>query len=266
MKNITVLGVDPGIAHTGVAVIKVKTVGYSLITAETLKTSARDETGKRLSIMHDEINATFDAWHIDAIAIARVFHGRNTSSSLTTGAVIGLVHLIAYQRGVPKTDLENRKPSIWDTAKITYRKPSIWDTAKITYRSRRFALRPHRMFAGANDGHRADETGNRGQQHINELLQIQALFDAWGVRLARCNRLGGYFVKGHGDDAFFLTEQTIESVIALRKAKVANLQIKAILEEAGVDFSVLTQPAEPPVTMQTQLHQIVHEVVESTFQ
>lgn len=122
------------------------------------------------------------------------------------------------------------------------------------------------MFAGANDGHRADETGNIRQQHINELLQIQALFDAWGVRLARGNRRSGYLVKGHGDDAFFLAEQTIESVIALRKAKVANLQIKAVLEKAGVDFFMLTQPTEPPVTMQTQLHQIVHEAVESTFQ
>lgn len=101
MKSITVLGVDPGIVPTGVAVIKAKTVGYSLITAEIIKTSARDETGKRLSIIHDEMNATLYAWHIDAIAISRVFHGRNTTSILTTGAVIGLVHLIAYQRGVP---------------------------------------------------------------------------------------------------------------------------------------------------------------------
>ena len=77
MKNITVLGGDPGIAPAGTAVIKTKAVSYSLITAETLKTSARDETG------------------------------------------------------------------------------------------------------------------NIGQQHINELLQIQVLFDAWGVRLARCNRLSG---------------------------------------------------------------------------
>lgn len=77
MKNITVLGGAPGIAHTGVSVIKTKAVGYSLITAETLKTSARDETE------------------------------------------------------------------------------------------------------------------NIGQQHINELLQIQALFDAWGVWLSRCNRLSG---------------------------------------------------------------------------
>jgi crossover junction endodeoxyribonuclease RuvC len=101
MKNITVLGVDPGIENTGLAVIKAKTVGYSLITVETLKTSARDDTGKRLSIIHDEINDTLDAWHITGIAIERVFHNKNITSSLTTGAVIGILQFIAHQRGVP---------------------------------------------------------------------------------------------------------------------------------------------------------------------
>ena len=152
MKNITVLGGDPGIAPAGTAVIKTKAVSYSLITAETLKTSARDETR------------------------------------------------------------------------------------------------------------------NIGQQHINELLQIQAFFDAWGVRLARCNRLSGYLVKGHGDDAFFLTEQTIESVIALRQEKVANAQIKEGLEKAGIDFFVLTRPSDLPVTTQTQLQKVVHEAAENAFQ
>ena len=122
------------------------------------------------------------------------------------------------------------------------------------------------MFAGANDEHQADGTGNIGQQHINELLQIQALFDAWGVRLARCNRLSGYLVKGHGDDAFFLTEQTIESVIALRQEKVANAQIKEGLEKAGIDFFVLTRPSDLPVTTQTQLQKVVHEAAENAFQ
>ena len=101
MKNITVLGGDPGIAHTGVAVIKAKTVGYSLITAETLKTSAHDETRKRLSVIHDEINATLDAWNITSIAIERVFHNYNVASSLTTGAVIGILQFIAHQQGLP---------------------------------------------------------------------------------------------------------------------------------------------------------------------
>ena len=96
-----ILGVDPGIANTGAAIVKSKAVGYSLITAETINTRSNDDTGKRLSVIHDEINATLDAWHIDAIAIERVFHNKNITSNLTTGAVIGILQLIAHQRGLP---------------------------------------------------------------------------------------------------------------------------------------------------------------------
>ena len=101
MKTHITLGVDPGIANTGLAIVKANGTRYSLITAETLKTKACDDTGKRLSIIHDKINATLDAQGITGIAIERVFHNKNITSSLTTGAVIGLVHLIAHQRDVP---------------------------------------------------------------------------------------------------------------------------------------------------------------------
>ena len=100
MKN-TILGIDPGIANTGIAIVKQNSLGYSLIAAKTVKTKAYDETGKRLSVIHDEINATLDAWRITGIAIERVFHNHNVTSSLTTGAVIGILQFIAHQRGVP---------------------------------------------------------------------------------------------------------------------------------------------------------------------
>ena len=76
-------------------------VSYALIAAETIKTRPRDETGKRLSIIHDEIHAILDTWKIDAIAMERVFHNKNITSSLTTGAVLGLVHLIGHHHGLP---------------------------------------------------------------------------------------------------------------------------------------------------------------------
>ena len=101
MGNSIILGIDPGIAHSGLAVVKGKAVGYSLIAAETIKTRPRDETGKRLALIHDAIHATLDAWKIDGIAMERVFHNRNISSSLSTGAVLGLVHLIGHHHGLP---------------------------------------------------------------------------------------------------------------------------------------------------------------------
>ena len=101
MKTHITLGIDPGIANTGLAIVKANGTRYSLITAETLKTKACDDTGKRLSIIHDEINDTLDAWNITGIAIERVFHNKNITSSLTTRAVIGILQLIAHQRELP---------------------------------------------------------------------------------------------------------------------------------------------------------------------
>ena len=101
MKTHITLGIDPGIANTGLATVKANGTGYSLIAAETIKTKACDDTGKRLNIIHDEINVTLDAQKVTDIAIERVFHNKNINSSLTTGAVIGLVQLIAHQRELP---------------------------------------------------------------------------------------------------------------------------------------------------------------------
>ena len=100
MEHSIILGIDPGIANTGLSIVKTHSVSYSLIAAETIKTRPRDETGKRLSIIQDEIHATLDAWKIEAIAMERVFHNKNISISLTTGAVIGLVHLIGHHHGL----------------------------------------------------------------------------------------------------------------------------------------------------------------------
>ena len=111
---------------------------------------------------------------------------------------------------------------------------------------------------------RADESANAEKQHITDILQIQALFLSWGVKLEPCHSLGGYLVKGNGDDAFFLTEPTIENIIVLRKAKVEKSRIKKVLENAGVDFKILIQ-IETPVTPETQLQKTVFEAVQNAL-
>ena len=111
---------------------------------------------------------------------------------------------------------------------------------------------------------RVDESASPEKQHITDMIQLQALFNAWGVKLERCNKLGGYLVKGNGDDAFFLTEPTIENIIVLRKAKVEKSRIKKVLEHAGVDFAMLTQ-IETPVTPETQLQKTIFEAVKEAL-
>ena len=100
-----VLGIDPGIANTGLSVVSYDSLRYRAPAHEVVKTSPSDELGRRLKIISNRIKELLDhpdyAEQIDAIAVEKVFHNKNVKSSMTTGAVIGLIHLIGYDYEIP---------------------------------------------------------------------------------------------------------------------------------------------------------------------
>lgn len=96
-----ILGVDPGIAHTAIAVVDLAKHKYKLRTTQLVKTSSSDETGKRLDTIHDALSRLLDRYAIDGIAVEKVFHNKNISSSISTGKVIGLCELTAYNHDLP---------------------------------------------------------------------------------------------------------------------------------------------------------------------
>jgi len=96
-----VLGVDPGIANTGLTVVSVSVSRYTIGEMKLVKTKSSDATGARLAQIESVLQALLSAGDIDAIAIERVYHNKNITSSLSTGAVIGLVELTAHKAGLP---------------------------------------------------------------------------------------------------------------------------------------------------------------------
>ena len=101
MKTYTTIGIDPGIAHTGLAVAQLSANSYQLIDAELVKTPASDETGKRLDTIHEAITRLLDKHTPEAMSVERVFHNKNINSSISTGKVIGLCELTAYLYDLP---------------------------------------------------------------------------------------------------------------------------------------------------------------------
>ena len=93
------LGVDPGIAHCGWGVVVRSGSGYQLVAADLLRTDRSAAFGDRLLCIYQGLCEVVATHAPDGIAIERVYHNRNVSSSLSTGAVIGIVHLIAAQFG-----------------------------------------------------------------------------------------------------------------------------------------------------------------------
>lgn len=103
MKNFTVIGIDPGIANTGLCVLTSDRIGskYQIKATELVKTPSNDDTGERLNAIHEALCRLLDTHAPEAIAIERVFHNKNINSSISTGKVIGLCELTAYNYEIP---------------------------------------------------------------------------------------------------------------------------------------------------------------------
>lgn len=99
-NSVRCLGIDPGIANTGWAVVVKTARGYRLLADGLIKTDASLSTGDRLLTIYKAISEVVGTQLPDTIAIERCFHNKNVSSSLTTGAVIGVVQLVGAQIGI----------------------------------------------------------------------------------------------------------------------------------------------------------------------
>ena len=102
MKRKIVLGIDPGIANTALAIVaSTGSGGYSLTHQQLIKTCSAEPTGARLDEIHDALTLTLDKIDVSAIAIERVYHNKNIKSSISTGKVIGLCEFTAYHYDLP---------------------------------------------------------------------------------------------------------------------------------------------------------------------
>ena len=102
MKTTTriALGIDPGIANTGWAVVfrSVTDRLFRLCGSGIIKTQSDEAIGSRLATIIDGIKPAMAV--VDVIGVESVFFGRNVSSAMSTAHVIGAVGLVAHQAGI----------------------------------------------------------------------------------------------------------------------------------------------------------------------
>ena len=101
IKIQTVLGIDPGIANTGIAVVSMEGAAFALQHSELIKTKPSQSTGERLGNIARSIYEVLDAHDdITCVAIEMIFHNKNITSSLSTAKVIGIAELVSAKRGL----------------------------------------------------------------------------------------------------------------------------------------------------------------------
>lgn len=96
-----ILGVDPGIRHTGFGIIQKEGVRLVHVASGTVSPSSRMPLEERLQFIHVELVARIEQHHPHSVAVEDLFHAVNVRTALTLAHVRGAVLLAAASAGVP---------------------------------------------------------------------------------------------------------------------------------------------------------------------
>lgn len=98
MKRI--LGIDPGVANLGWAVIGEEAGGYKLAAGGCFRTRAGRKMDERLGEIYEELSRVVAEYKVTGMAVEGVYFARNVKSALKVAEVIGVVRLCGRRRGL----------------------------------------------------------------------------------------------------------------------------------------------------------------------
>lgn len=95
-----VLGVDPGVAATGIAAVGHRGRRVELLWADTIRTPADLPEASRLRSIHDHVRQAIAAHRPSSVAIERVAWNKNHASALRVARATGVIMLAAAEAGL----------------------------------------------------------------------------------------------------------------------------------------------------------------------
>ncbi|TAK36805.1 MAG: crossover junction endodeoxyribonuclease RuvC [Chloroflexota bacterium] len=98
------LGIDPGVASTGYALVESRADQLALRDYGVVSTSAKSPLPERLGILYRELTQLIAAQHPDDVAIEELYFARNARSALVVGHARGVAILAAVNSGLPVSE------------------------------------------------------------------------------------------------------------------------------------------------------------------
>ena len=95
-----IMGIDPGVAATGIGIIQVEGEKYYAVEYLVLRTSAKKKLPERLKEICDAVSHTVQSFRPDVCAVEDVYSGKNIQTALTLGQARGAAIIAALNNGV----------------------------------------------------------------------------------------------------------------------------------------------------------------------
>lgn len=100
-KSIRCIGIDPGLSHTGWAVVSTNQHGkHVIVDCGCVSTRKKDTEPMRVLVIYNSVREVLQTYQPDLIAAERVFFNQNPISCLLTAGVSYICQLAAEQAGI----------------------------------------------------------------------------------------------------------------------------------------------------------------------
>lgn len=101
MKIRRIIGIDPGLAHTGFGVIDSCGNNIKLVSYGVIETSSSEEHGVRLLAIYTRLQAILQEFKPDQAAMEELYFAKNVSSALGVAEAKGVVTMALAQNVIP---------------------------------------------------------------------------------------------------------------------------------------------------------------------
>lgn len=95
-----ILGIDPGIATVGFAILEAEKSDYRLLQCGVITTPAHTSLSSRLAQIYADLNQLLDAFQPDAVSVEELFFNTNITTGIAVAHGRGVILLACQQAGV----------------------------------------------------------------------------------------------------------------------------------------------------------------------
>ena len=98
--DLRILGIDPGLATIGYALVDKETNHFDVLEYGVIKTSADKSDVERLEIIHRNIEALIEEFQPEEMAVEELFFNKNVKTAIVVGQARGVILLAGSQAGL----------------------------------------------------------------------------------------------------------------------------------------------------------------------
>ena len=100
-----ILGIDPGLANTGWAVLNPsagsgQVAEFELVECGCLRTKIGETSAARLNKIYEELEALIKKYRVEAMAIETLFFAKNAKSAIKVAEAIGVLKVCGQRNGI----------------------------------------------------------------------------------------------------------------------------------------------------------------------